>query len=264
MTHRGLTILQLSTAFVLLASVSPSSAIDLGETVGGVTNTVSGVTNSLTGGSGGTQSGGGGGTTVGVDSNLLGGTTANVNLLGDNGVASAKIQSGNLLHANLSALGSGGVVKANAQALNNSVKARLDVLTNEDLLKICLTIGKGSACGNGSNRAQLLSVIDTNLALLQPYQLLSLCLNIGASGCGIVGPGNGGGGGGNGGGGNGGGGNGGGGNGGGGLPPVLASMSASELAVRQRQCETVLKRPFEYEPDLIDLCRLLRDLDDQS
>jgi hypothetical protein len=257
--------LQASAALVILLGVTPSSAIDLGETVQGATNTVSGAVSGATNGGGGSGNGttvdtgvasatvGGGsdgGLNVNVSSGPNDGTEADVNLLGDDSVVSASVSSGDLLNADLTALSSNGVVKANANALNRSVKARLAVLTKRDLLKICLTIGGGPACGSG-DRAQLLHVIETRLALLQPRQLLSLCLNIGTSGCGIVGPGNGGGG------------NAGGG-GGGTVPPALASMSGAELAERRQQCEMVLKRPFRYEPDLVELCELLRDLNNPS
>jgi hypothetical protein len=220
------------------------SALDLGDTVGGITGSGSGGTTvdagvaSVTVGEGSN-----GGVNVDVNSDLNGGTTANVNLLGNKNAATANIQSGDLLNSNLSALGHNGVIRANAKALNDSVKAKIRVLTKEDLLKICLTVGGGPACGNGEDRDNLLGVIDARLALLEPRQLISLCLNIGASGCGIVDQG--------------------GGN-GGGVPPVISAMSDSEIAVRQRQCEVVLKRPLEYEADLVGLCELLRDLNSPS
>jgi hypothetical protein len=260
MMFRKLITLPASTALLLVIGTAPGSAIDLGETLGGVTDTVTNTVSSTvsavtnTGENGTTVNAGvasvtvgdgtSGGLNVNVDSNLLGGTNANVNLLGSNGVATASVESGSLLNADLSALSSNGVVKANSTLLNNSIRAELDVLTTEDLIRVCIGIGGGEGCNIG-DRTKLLGLIDTRLGLLDPRQLLSLCLNIGSSGCGIVDQG----------GGNGGGGYGGGGNGGGGgVPPVLAGMSSAEIAVRQRKCLVVFKRPFEYEADLVDLC----------
>ena len=265
MIQSKLTTLLASAAFALSIGVGSASALDLGHTVSGITGGVSGAVGGVAGGVSGAVGG-----VTGAPSGAVGGVTGEVSntvgavtsapsnavggASGSGGGATVNIRAGSLLSANLSVLSEGGILRVNSRILKSQIKAKITALSTKDLLKVCVGIGGGGGCNTGS-RSKLLGLIDTRLGVLSGKQLVSLCLNIGSSGCGIVGGGTGGGGGGP-------GGKGGGGKGGGGaiLPAALAGMSDSEIAVRQRQCKSVLAQPVFYERNLVQLCELLRKL----
>jgi hypothetical protein len=139
-------------------------------------------------------------------------------------------------------LGPSGVAKVTATSdLLDSINARLDVLSNENLLKLCLDIGGGDACNSGS-RSELLGLIQSELDVLGPTSLANVCLSVGGTGCG------------------GGAGTGGPGGGGGGGSGGLSNLSDGEIAALQTRCEDVLDRPRKYDRELIRLCRLIEDL----
>ena len=74
-----------------------------------------------------------------------GGTRITANVLGKNGVANARVRS----------------------RLIGGINAKAAVLSKKELAKVCLNAGGGSACGSG-DRSQILGVLDTRLAVLQP------------------------------------------------------------------------------------------------
>jgi hypothetical protein len=173
-----------------------------------------------------------------------------------------------------------GTVKSD---LIGGIKAKLDVLSNKNLAKLCVGIGGGRGCGSGHSRHQLLGLIDYKLTLLSKKELLGLCVSVGGTGCGsfastgvggtvgtvrgAVGTVSGavrtvsgtGGGGGTGGGdsGNGGSGNGGAGH---GIVPELVGLNSGERRELKRKCPAVLYNPAAYSSDAVRVCRVLAQL----
>lgn len=154
----------------MLGAGAASSGSLLGGTLGSVGGAVGGVTSTVGGTVGGVTStvGGVGSAVGGIVAGVTGAvktTTATVGTLGTNGVLNVTARS-NIL---------------------NGIYARLQLLTPEQLAKLCLTIGGSkSGCGSGGN-PNILGLIDLKLRLLSDGRLVSLCINIGA-GCGSTPP----------------------------------------------------------------------------
>jgi hypothetical protein len=130
-------------------------------------------------------------------------------------------------------------VKAKSKLLNG-INARLRVLNKKELATVCANVGGGTGCGSGSTN-QLLGLITNRIKLLSPTALANLCLSIGGS-CG----------GGNVAGGGGGGGGGGGDHGGGGL-----HLTSSEQVHMRKGCRFILAAPWDYDPSLVRVCRIV-------
>jgi hypothetical protein len=138
-------------------------------------------------------------------------------------------------------LGPSGVAKATVTSdLLDGINAKINLLSDEELLKVCLDIGGGDACRSGT-RSELLNLIQARLDVLGPTSLANLCVSVGGTGCG---------------GGSGGGGSGGGGGGGGGL----SDLSDSEVTALQNRCDDILDNPRRYDRQLIRLCRLIEEM----
>ena len=137
-------ILTVATAMMIGLAANSASALDLSNTLGGVTNTV--------------------GSVVGGVTNTTGDTVNTV-------------VNGNISHVKPSSVLS---VEARSTLLGG-IKAKTRVLSPKQLLKLCLTVGGGNQGCQGSNRPAVLGIIDTRLAILKPNQLLNVCVSVGAS-----------------------------------------------------------------------------------
>ena len=137
------------------------------------------------------------------------------------------------------------------------IKAKLDVLSNKNLAKLCVGIGGGTGCGSGHSRHQLLGLIDYKLTLLSKKELLGLCVSVGGTGCGSIASTGGGGGTGGSGGTGGGSGNGGAGH---GIVQELAGLNSGDRRELKRKCPAVLYNPAAYSSDAVRVCRVLAQL----
>ncbi|WP_073057753.1 hypothetical protein [Kaistia soli] len=87
---------------------------------------------------------------------------------------------------NAAAVNREGVLSADARSnLINGIRAKANVLSKGDVVKLCATAGGGAGCSTGS-RNQAVRLLDTRLAALSPRRLLDLCLKVGGS-CGTSG-----------------------------------------------------------------------------
>src|SRR5438552_13413217 len=162
-TDRCTALLTAVSIFALVGMTIPSQAGSLGGVVGGAVGTVSG-TGGVVSGTGGVVGGAVssiGGTVDGIDGTTSG-TTATVGALTNKGVLDATVRSD----------------------LIGGIKARLNVLSKKQLVKLCIGIGGGTGCGSGHSRQQLLGLIDARLTLLSDKRLLGLCVSVGGTGCG--------------------------------------------------------------------------------
>lgn len=151
---------------VCFAISGGANAGSLGETVGG-----------LTGGLGTTVGGITGGTGTSV-SNVTGSVTTTVSNV-TSPVAGETV-------APLSGTPNRALFSANAKAnILGGVRAKLRVLDEKRLLKLCLSVGGGNGCGSPSRRT-VTNLINARINVLSPEQLLSVCLSVGANGCGSV------------------------------------------------------------------------------
>jgi hypothetical protein len=189
----------------------------------------------------------GGGSAVDADVKI-GNATAKATILGPNGAANASLTSDAL----------------------DGINARLEVLSTETLATICADVGGGAGCSSG-DRSELLGLIQGELTALTGEQLASLCLSVGGSGCGggagepegpgsppggtgapgggvdvPIGPG-----------GPGAGGPGAGGPGAGGLRNGLSEGERARLVNR---CSDIMLKPYKYDAELIQLCRMLAQM----
>lgn len=168
---------------LLVSTVLGAGAASSGSLLGGTLGSVGGAVGGVTGTVGSTV----GGTVSGVTSTVgsaVGGVTSAVGGIGGTvaGVA-GPVKS---TTATLGTLGSNGVLNVTAKSnILNGIYARLQLLTPEQLAKLCLTVGGSkSGCGWGGN-PNILGLIDLKLRLLSDGRLVSLCINIGA-GCGTT------------------------------------------------------------------------------
>jgi hypothetical protein len=178
-------------------------------------------------------------------------------------------------NARIGVLDHKGVLHGTAESdLIGGIKAKLDVLSNKNLAKLCVGIGGGTGCGSGHSRHQLLGLIDYKLALLSKKELLGLCVSVGGTGCGSVAStggggaagtvsgigrlvsGSAGGGSGN----SGGAGDNGGGQAGNGIVREIAGLTSGERRELKRKCPSVLYNPAAYSGDAVRVCRVLAQL----
>ena len=153
-------------------------------------------------------------TVQGTVGNSVAGTTASLRLLSNNEAVAANARS-NLL---------------------GGLSAKLKVLSDDELLKLCIKVGAGSnSCGAG-NRSQMISLITARVDVLKPNQLAGVCLSVGGS-CGGSGGGAGGGG------------------GGGSQTPSLGNVSSHDLIAYKKTCNMILGAPSDYDHQLVRMCR---------
>jgi hypothetical protein len=174
-TDRYTALLTAVSIFALVGMTIPSQAGSPGGVVGGAVGSVSGAVGAV-GGTGGTLSGTGG--VVSGTGGLVGGAVSSISGTVD-GI------DGTTTTATVGALTNKGVLDASVRSdLIGGIKAKLNVLSKKQLVKLCIGIGGGSGCGSGHSRHQLLGLIDARLTLLSNKRLLGLCVSVGGTGCG--------------------------------------------------------------------------------
>jgi hypothetical protein len=172
----------------------------------------------------------------------VGSTKAKVGVGGDS-LADVDVKGPADTNVKATILGPTGVAKATATSdLLYGINAKINVLSEKQLVRVCLDVGGGDACNTGS-RSELLKLIQARLDVLGPSSLANLCLSVGGTGCG---------------GGSGGGGDGGGGGGAGG--GGLSDLSDREVMALQNRCEDIVDQPRRYDRRLIRLCELIEEL----
>ena len=146
---------------VCFAISGSASAGSLGDTVGGIT--------------------GGLGATVGKVTGSLGDTVNSVTETVDTTVNTVTSPVTNDVAPKDRTL-----LSADAKAnILGGIRAKLRLLDEKRLLKLCVSVGGGNGCGKASRRT-VTSLINARIKVLSPKQLLSVCLSVGANGCGSM------------------------------------------------------------------------------
>jgi hypothetical protein len=127
----------------------------------------------------------------------------------------------------------------------DAIHARLEALSDRELVELCLEIEGPSDCADGDQSTELLHVIELGLNKLSEKELNALCSELDGKGCesheppvpGPSGP----------------------------VPgigtkesDVTRQLDSDERAALDRRCVGVLKRPRQYDPELLNLCILMR------